>query len=604
MGISRSWLGCAVLGAAGRMVVSRGWLGCVVLLWSCSLVSGTEEFLEDVSDLHCGSSKMRLSLPSVPLDFASAFTVLDYAGKPHRLQNDSTCGLSVGQKPDGSMIIGAAYDGCFVREENGGHVMTLIAEQIANGQVEHHKRDIRCPLLPAMDAPSPSDCAAVQSGDRLPCANSSVTRVVCEGLDCCFSTSDPSLPCYYGNKVTAQCTDDGQVLIAISKDVTTPSLILDSVGIFNVDSTSCPMLSVLKSSSFILFQFPLSCGGASQISDTTALYENTVYATKDIRTWQGSSITRDSTLRLTIRCIYSRTGVLPMQAEVLTLPPPLPVSTSGPLLMQMRIAQDVQYASYYLDTDYPVVKMLRDPVSLEVRILQRTDPNLFLILNDCWATPSTDPTQQVQWPILVAGCPFTGDNYLTQLVPLGTSTQSIPFPTHYQRFVVSTFTFVDQGSQLALDGLVYFHCSASVCVPSAADSCTTSCGQRKKRAAKEPVLEITISKGPVDFINSPSNSKDVMSTKDVSHFEMLNGTSELDFIGAEKDDPMNADGDLDNVDKTLPIRVKGTSDPKSSVLTWLRGAAAGGGILVLLVTILGVRCHHRRQSPTMHTVNI
>ncbi|XP_063784733.1 zona pellucida sperm-binding protein 4-like [Pseudophryne corroboree] len=561
MGISRGWLGCAVLGAAGRMGFSRGWLVCVVLLWSCSLVSGTEEFLEDVSDLHCGSSKMRLSLPSVRLDFASAFTVLDYAGKPHRLQNDSTCRLWVGQKPDGSMIIGAAYDGCYVRQEHGGYVMTLIAEQISNGAVEYRKKDIRCPFLPAMDAPSPSDCAAVQSGDRLPCANASVTRAVCEGLDCCFSTSDPSLPCYYGNKVTAQCTDAGQVLIAISKDVTTPSLLLASVGVLNVDSTSCPILSISKTSAFILFQFPLSCGGASQVSDNTVVYENTVYATKDTRTWQGSSITRDSTFRLTVRCIYSHTGVVPLQAEVLTLPPPLPVSTSGPLLLELQIAKDIQYTSYYEQTDYPLVKVLRDPVYFEVKILQRTDPNLFLILNDCWATPSADPTQQVQWPILMDGCPFTGDNYLTQLVPLGTPTLRIQFPTHYQRFIVSTFTFVDQSSQLALEGLVYFHCSASVCVPSATESCTTSCGNRKKRAIEEPEQKVMVSKGPVDFI----------------------------------------DGDIPSDRR---ISVQGTSDTNSSPLMWLRGAAAGGGILVVTVAVLGVWWHRRSRRPTMLTVKM
>ncbi|XP_075066188.1 zona pellucida sperm-binding protein 4-like isoform X2 [Mixophyes fleayi] len=571
------------------MGLSKQWLGIVVVLWSCALVCsvpGTEGFLEDVSDLHCGSSKMQFSLPSVPIEFISAFTVLDYEGKSHWLHNDSSCGIWVGQKPDGSMIIGAAYDGCYVREENGDYVMTLIAEQISNGVVEYYKQDFKCTVKPAMDAPRPSDCAAILRSDRLPCANSTVSRDVCERLECCYSPSDSVLPCYYGNKLTAQCTDGGQVLITISKDLTVPSLLLDSASVLNVDSTSCPMMSVAKTSAFILFQFPLSCGGASQVSENAILYDNTVYATKDVRTWQGSSITRDSTLRLTVRCSYSQTGVVPLQVEVLTLPPPLPVSTSGPLLLEMRIARDMQYASYYLDTEYPVIKVLRDPVYLEVRILRRTDPNLVLILNDCWATPSTDPTQQIQWPILVDRCPFVGDNYLTQLVPVGAPSQNMPFPTHYQRFIVSTFTFVDQSTQTALGGLVYFYCSASVCIPSATDSCTTSCGQRKKRAAKEPVQEITVSKGPVDFIDSevPSYRKDSMSVQgDVWAPGMLNELSEPSLIGAGKE---------------------GTSDHNSSTLMWLRGAAAGGGILVVLFVVLGVWWRHRSQSPTMHTVTI
>ncbi|XP_075066183.1 zona pellucida sperm-binding protein 4-like [Mixophyes fleayi] len=572
------------------MGLSKEWLGIVAVLWSCALVCsvpGTEEFLEDVSDLHCGSSKMQFSLPSVPIAFISAFTVLDHKGKSQGLHNDSTCGFWVGQKPDGSVIIGASYDGCYIREEKGDYKMTLISEHIANGQVEYHKRDVQCPVILAMDAPRPSDCAAIQRSDRLPCANSTVSRDVCERLECCYSPSDSVLPCYYGNKLTAQCTDGGQVLIAISKDLTVPSLLLDSAGVLNVDSTSCPMMSVAKTSAFILFQFPLSCGGTSQVSENVILYENTVYATKDVRTWQGSSITRDSTLRLTVRCSYSQTGVVPLQVEVLTLPPPLPVSTSGPLLLEMRIARDMQYASYYLDTEYPVIKILRDPVYLEVRILRRTDPNLVLILNDCWATPSIDPTQQIQWPILVDRCPFVGDNYLTQLVPVGAPSQNMPFPTHYQRFIVSTFTFVDLSTQIALGGLVYFYCSASVCIPSATDSCTTSCGQRKKRAPKEPVEKITVGKGPVDFIDA------------VSDIEMLNETSVPGFIAAKKEGPLNTDGELTEL-KDLPTRVEGTSKPSSSTLMWLRGAAAGGGVLAVLVTVLGLRWRCRSSSPTMN----
>lgn len=66
-------------------------------------------------------------------------------------------------------------------------------------------------------------------------------------------------------------------------------------------------------------------------------------------------------------------------------------------------APDGSYTSYYMDSDYPVVKTLRDPVYAEVKILQGRDPDLILVLHHCWATPSTNPQQQQQWPILVDG---------------------------------------------------------------------------------------------------------------------------------------------------------------------------------------------------------
>lgn len=55
---------------------------------------------------------------------------------------------------------------------------------------------------------------------------------------------------------------------------------------------------------------------------------------------------------------------------------------------------------------------------------------------------------------LAPRCPFLGDNYRTQLVPVGPASSELPFPTHHQRFVLSTFAFVDSASQVALEGEV------------------------------------------------------------------------------------------------------------------------------------------------------
>ncbi|XP_068129879.1 zona pellucida sperm-binding protein 4-like [Hyperolius riggenbachi] len=536
-------------------------------------------------------------------------TPADYQDNAHRLKNDSSCGLQVGKNKDGSLVATVALGGCYIREEDDYYVATLIADYTVEGEEYHQKKDFRCPNGPAKDAPSASDCAAIQRSDRLPCGNSSVSRDVCEGLGCCFS-NDPSLPCYFGNKVTAQCTDDSKFVVAISKDVTLPSLILDSAHVVNMDTTSCPALTVSTTSSFVMFQFPSFCGG-SQVSGDTVIYENTIEATRDIKTWGGVFITRDSTMRLTVRCSYSRTGVAPLKVEVFTLPPPLPVSTSGPLSLEMRIAKDDQYSSYYVDADYPITRVLREPVDLEVRILRRTDPNLVLILNDCWATPSPDAAQLIQWPILQKSCPYNGETqkYLTLLSPLGAASPAIPYPNHYKRFIVSTFVFVDQRTQSSpLSGQVYFHCSASVCVQSAAQSCVTTCSQRKKREI-EPleeeimVEEMVVSSGPVNFHTEISSKLEVSfenesPIEELGSFEMLNETDEPSgFIGAED----NLDGDITDVGK---IKRGGGPDPNATLLMWLRGAAIGAGIMAVAVTIFGLRSCHKRQNATLHTVNI
>ncbi|XP_040212235.1 zona pellucida sperm-binding protein 4-like [Rana temporaria] len=577
-------------------------------LWSCyllGLVHSAGMTLDQLSGVHCGAKDMSFSLPVGVEVFAADIAVLDNKDNARSLQNDTACGLWIGRDVEKTLLVTAAYDGCYVREEDEDYVMTVILDRIDNGELDHQKKDLKCPLKSVMDAPSASDCAAIQKSDRLPCAENAVSRDVCEGLGCCFSPSDSS-PCYFGKEVTAQCTADGQVLVAISKDVTIPSLILDSAHVVDVDSSSCPELSVLKNSAFVAFRFPLSCGVRKLSGSEMVVYENTFEATIETMIWQGASITRDSTMRLLVRCNYSQSAPAPLMVEVVTLPPPPPVSTTGPMFLEMRIAQDAQYRSYYQEKDYPLIKGLRDLVFLEVRILRRTDPNLVLVLNNCWATPSSDPTQEMQWPLLVGSCPYTDEenDYLTVLSPVETA---VDFPKYYQRFIVSAFVFVDEPTQTAFSETVYFHCSASVCIPSTQDPCSPSCSQRRKRASKEPLEQIVVSKGPINVVaieNRPNVKMSVSiegSTKndDSWNFEMLNETDE-GFIGV--DGPI--DGNVIEAEKLVPRRAKGATDEKPSFLMWVRGAAVGGGILMVLVTLLGIWRCHRRQRPTMHTVKI
>ncbi|KAL7887856.1 hypothetical protein AOLI_G00028300 [Acnodon oligacanthus] len=92
----------------------------------------------------------------------------------------------------------------------------------------------------------------------------------------------------------------------------------------------------------------------------------------------------------------------------------MPVAASGPLTVELRLGSgqcvtkgcvqaQAAYTSYYTDADYPVTKVLREPVYVEVRMLGRTDPNIALILGHCWATSSPHPFSTPQWDLLVDG---------------------------------------------------------------------------------------------------------------------------------------------------------------------------------------------------------
>ena len=50
-------------------------------------------------------------------------------------------------------------------------------------------------------------------------------------------------------------------------------------------------------------------------------------------------------------------------------------------------------------------------------------------------------------------CPYHDDRYQTALVPVDGSS-GLPFPTHYKRFIVQMFTFVDSASLVPLKEMV------------------------------------------------------------------------------------------------------------------------------------------------------
>lgn len=67
------------------------------------------------------------------------------------------------------------------------------------------------------------------------------------------------------------------------------------------------------------------------------------------------------------------------------------------------IAEDAAYSSFYTPADYPVTKVLREPIYVQVNIVDRSDPNIVLNLEQCWATSTPSPQSIPQWNLLVDG---------------------------------------------------------------------------------------------------------------------------------------------------------------------------------------------------------
>ncbi|XP_060753965.1 zona pellucida sperm-binding protein 4-like, partial [Neoarius graeffei] len=312
--------------------------------------------------------------------------------------------------------------------------------------------------------------------------------------------------------VTVQCTLDGQFVLIVARDTTVPRITLDSISLLGGSTGPCSPVD--SNTAFAIYQFPVTaCGTTMKVQGGYVVYENKMVSAYEVGVGPRGLITRDTHYEIYFQCKYSGVGFVALAVEHLSNHNPLPVVASGPFQVELRLGkgscptkgcveEQVAYTSYYTAADYPVTKVLREPVYVEVRIARRTDPNIVLVLGSCWATASPNPYSLPQWDLLVRGCPYKDDRYLTKLIPV-TGASGLAYPTHYRRFVLKMFTFVDQTSVAPLQEMLYIHCSTSVCLPTAQDPCEPMCtrGRRDVAAAEgsSPGASAIVSSGGVIF---------------------------------------------------------------------------------------------------------
>ncbi|XP_061825218.1 zona pellucida sperm-binding protein 4-like [Nerophis lumbriciformis] len=302
--------------------------------------------------------------------------------------------------------------------------------------------------------------------------------------------------CYYRKCVTLQCTKDGQMIVVVAREVTLPNIDLESIS-FNENGLGCG--TVDTTSAFAIYQFPITaCGTVVTEAQDVVIYKNRMSASFEVAVGLRGAITRDSQYQVLLQCKYAGLSTEALVVEVDQLPQPNPAAAPGPLNVELRLGsgvcttkgcveEDVAYNSFYEDSDYPLVKVLREPVYVEVRMLARTDPNLMLTLGRCWATAAPQPHSVPQWDLLIDGCPYVNDNYQTTQVPVGPSS-GLMYPTHHRRFIFKMFHFLstvvnysgkggvkDPEVTNPLKRKVYIHCYASVCQPSAENTCHPRC---------------------------------------------------------------------------------------------------------------------------------
>ncbi|MGH0128990.1 UNVERIFIED_CONTAM: hypothetical protein FKN15_037091 [Acipenser sinensis] len=177
----------------------------------------------------------------------------------------------------------------------------------------------------------------------------------------------------------------------------------------------------------------------------------------------------------------------------------------GDLEVIMRLSLDSSYSVFYESQDYPVVEYLRTPLYFEVELMYSQDPQVDLVLENCWATYSADRNSLPQWDVIVESCEYTADTYKTLFHPVS-SNGRVKFPSHFKRFEVKMFSFAED--QDALKGEIYFHCGVVMCdANQISDSlCNKQCVSAKRRIGRSAEwrdaekAKTFVSSGPVDLV--------------------------------------------------------------------------------------------------------
>ncbi|XP_015743009.1 zona pellucida sperm-binding protein 2 isoform X2 [Python bivittatus] len=299
--------------------------------------------------------------------------------------------------------------------------------------------------------------------------------------------SYPECPCEQNTPIATICTQDGYMDFEIASSSTKPDLNLDTL---RLRDPTCGPIFRSPLNDRVRFRVPLNgCGTRLRVDGEKMVYENEVsvlWADQPPR-W----ISRDSDFRLTVVCSYESDDAF-LNVKISTLPHPGSVINQGPLSLLLLIYPDESYSVPYGDDQYPIVKFLRQPIFLEVQVLNRNDPNIHLMLDNCWATLSLQPASLPRWNIVVDGCEYELDSYKTVFHPVG---PAVSYANFRQRFEVKAFAFVSDGK--ALPSLVYFHCSVIICDRWNPDSplCSTQCprlSRKRREEATEKTAVVTL----------------------------------------------------------------------------------------------------------------
>uniref|UniRef100_W5N2P1 Uncharacterized protein n=1 Tax=Lepisosteus oculatus TaxID=7918 RepID=W5N2P1_LEPOC len=306
----------------------------------------------------------------------------------------------------------------------------------------------------------------IPSEQQVRCGLPDTSPAACQARGCCVDNTTSG--CYYPLNV---CTRDGHFIFTVHRHDTVPDT--DPRGLVAGPSGCAPALATPH---YAIFAIGLQlCGVRSSVEGNATVYAVEVRGTR-LATAQVAygQISRDVPFSMQVRCrlvpgSFSSRGFL-----VRDLPPPV-ASAAGQLRLELRVARDGCYRSYFPQAALPLQLRLKAPLFLEVRLVLPPDPSLVLLVHYCVAYPRS---AQAAWVLIYDGCPNEVDPDSVDI-----KVQPADHPRHYRRFTVHTFQFVNPNTGRYLGEEVYIMCVTEVCSP-AVQSCDPKCFDPKRAGTR------------------------------------------------------------------------------------------------------------------------
>ncbi|KAL2082671.1 hypothetical protein ACEWY4_022489 [Coilia grayii] len=265
-----------------------------------------------------------------------------------------------------------------------------------------------------------------------------------------WSLNDFSLACTFPMPLT-ECHANGTITALALKVESVPDLVLSQL---TLRDQSCK--PIFTNGRFASFSFLVnSCGTTRTFLDDMMVYQNEItVANGGVKSGKKPI----PTYRVTVSCYYDdhdfkMLKFVPRERQS----DRTPLSGFGEMRMQMRLATDATYTTFYTEEHYPVVEYLRRPLYFEVELMDSTDPQLVVFLENCWATLGRDRLSTPRWDLIVDSCVNKDDRYSTTILPV----DGVQYPSHIKRFEMRMFAFVKDNT--VLKDQIFIHCDAAIC---------------------------------------------------------------------------------------------------------------------------------------------